>query len=88
MSNQGQSVLERLVDEQESEKERRYRIGYCSGYVQAAADIEAFIEEGLDVDTIRRALRIHGGGSRLARWVEGNCDVTDSPPALRGDSDG
>ena len=81
--DQGQSVLEQLVDEQEEAAERKYRIGYCSGYIQAAADVEVFIEDGLDVDTIRRALRMHGNG-RLARWSDGNCDVTDSPPVIRG----
>ena len=85
MSDQGQSVLERLVDEQESEKERRYRIGYCSGYVQAAADVEVFIEEGLDVDTIRRVLQ-HHEGNKLAQWAAGNCEVMDSPPALQEQS--
>lgn len=80
--NQGQSVLERLVDEQEEAKERLYRSGFCSGYVQAAADVEAFIEEGLDVDTIRRVLQAHES-TKLASWASGNCDKADSPPRLQ-----
>jgi len=63
--------------------EYRYREGYCSGYAQAASDVEAFIEGGLDIDTIRRALQEHEAG-RLARWAEGNCGVIDSPPVVRG----
>ena len=79
---QGQSVLERMVDEQEGEHERRYRVGYCSGYAQAAADVEAFIEEGLDADTIRRVLQTHES-NKLVQWSAGNCDVIDSPPSLQ-----
>jgi len=78
-------MLEKLVDEQEAEGEHQYRLGYCSGYAQAAADVEAFIEEGLDVDTIRRVLQTHES-NKLAGWAARDCTVEESPPALQEQS--